>query len=80
MASQLSQSLGFASSTQPTVLYMPAMVTLYKTRWGKQFLQRLAATGKPPMLIIGAMMRKLIHVAFGVLKSGKPFNPALHGG
>jgi hypothetical protein len=31
------------------------------------------------MLIIGAMMRKLIHVAFGVLKSGKPFDPALPG-
>jgi hypothetical protein len=39
----------------------------------------LAASGKPPMLIIGAMMRKLIHVAFGVLKSGKPFDPALLG-
>jgi transposase len=60
-------------------LYMPAMVTLYKTHWGQQFRQRLAAAGKPPMLIIGAMMRKLIHVAFGVLKSGQPFNPVLHG-
>jgi transposase len=61
-------------------LYMPAMVMLYKTHWGQQFRQRLAASGKPPMLIIAAMMRKLIHVAFGVLKSEKPFNPALHGG
>jgi transposase len=61
-------------------LYMPAMVTLYKTHWGQQFRRRLTAAGKPPMLIIGAMMRKLVHVAFGVLKSGKPFNPALHGG
>jgi len=60
-------------------LYMPAIVTLYKTRWGQQFRLRLAAGGKPPMLIIGAMMRKLIHVAFGVLKSGLPFNAALHG-
>lgn len=60
-------------------LYMPAMVTLYKTAWGAKFRTRLAASGKPPMLIIGAMMRKLIHVAFGVLKSGKPFDPALHG-
>ena len=60
-------------------LYMPAMVTLYKTQWGQQFRQRLAAAGKPPMLIIGAMMRKLIHIAFGVLKSGRPFDPALHG-
>jgi transposase len=59
-------------------LYMPAMCTLYKTEWGKRFRERLAAAGKPPMLIIGAMMRKLIHVAFGVLKSGKNFDPALH--
>jgi transposase len=60
-------------------LYMPAMVTLYKTIWGKQFKARLSVSGKPPKLIIGAMMRKLIHVAFGVLKSGKSFDPALHG-
>lgn len=60
-------------------LYMPAMVTLYKTAWGSRFRARLAAAGKPPMVIIGAMMRKLVHVAYGVLKSGKPFEPALHG-
>ncbi len=60
-------------------LYMPAMVTLYKTDWGRRFKQRLEAAGKPPMLIIGAMMRKIIHVAFGVIKSGENFNPALHG-
>jgi transposase len=61
-------------------LYMPAMVTLYKTDWGKRFRERLAAAGKPPKLIIGAMMRKLIHVAFGVLNSEKNFDPTLHGG
>lgn len=60
-------------------LYMPAMVTLYKTAWGKRFRERLAAHGKPPKLIIGAMMRKLVQVAFGVAKSGKAFDPALHG-
>lgn len=60
-------------------LYMPAMVALYKTAWGKRFRERLAASGKAPKLIIGAMMRKLIHVAFGVLKSGKAFDPTLHG-
>lgn len=59
-------------------LYMPAMVTLYKTDWGKLFRSRLVAAGKPPMLIIGAMMRKLIHVAFGVMKSGKAFDPSMH--
>ncbi|MCP5141832.1 MAG: IS110 family transposase [Gammaproteobacteria bacterium] len=60
-------------------VYMPAMVALHRTAWGRQFRDRLAANGKPPMVILGAMMRKLIHVAFGVLKSGQPFNPALHG-
>jgi transposase len=60
-------------------LYMPAMVALYRTQWGKEFFNRLSATGKAPKLIIGAMMRKLIHVAFGVLKSRTPFNHALHG-
>jgi transposase len=60
-------------------LYMPAMVALHRTAWGGVFRQRLAAAGKPPMLIIGAMMRKLIHVAFGVLKSRRPFDPTLHG-
>lgn len=60
-------------------LYMPAMVALYRTTWGKLFRQRLEASGKAPKLIIGAMMRKLIHVAFGVLRSGKPFDAAAHG-
>jgi hypothetical protein len=27
------------------------------------------------MVVIGAMMRKLLVIAYGVLKSGKPFNP-----
>lgn len=61
-------------------LYMPAMVALYRTNWGIVFRDRLASAGKPPKLIIGAMMRKLLHVVYGVLKSQKPFNPALHGG
>jgi transposase len=61
-------------------LYMPAMVATTKTLWGRAFRDRLAAAGKAPMVIIGAMMRKLVHVAFGVLKSRQPFNPALHLG
>ena len=60
-------------------LYMPAMVAVTRTEWGKAFKARLAANGKPPMVIICAMMRKLVHVAAGILKSGKMFDPALHG-
>lgn len=59
-------------------LYMPAVVAMSKSAWGKTFAARLAAAGKPPMLIIGAVMRKLVAIAYGVLKSGQPFNPALH--
>ena len=60
-------------------LYMPAIVALHKTSWGKQFRDRLAASGKAPKLIIGAMMRKLVHVAYGVLKSGRTFEASLQG-
>lgn len=60
-------------------LYMPAMVATTKTAWGRAFRDRLKAAGKAPMVILGAMMRKLVHVVIGVLKSKKPFNPALHG-
>ena len=31
--------------------------------------------GKRPMQVVVAAMRKLLHLAFGVLKSGKPFDP-----
>jgi len=54
-------------------LYVPAMTT----HWGKRFRERLAAFGKPAKLIIGSMMRKLVHVAFGVIRSGKCFDPKL---
>jgi hypothetical protein len=39
--------------------------------------ERLRARGKRPMVIVGAAMRKLLHLIYGVLKSGKPFDPAL---
>ena len=59
-------------------LYMPAVVAMTKSDWGKAFAGRLVAAGKPKLLVIGAVMRKLIAIAYGVLKSGQPFNPALH--
>jgi hypothetical protein len=29
------------------------------------------------MVIVGAAMRKLLHLIYGLLKSGKPFDPAV---
>ena len=31
------------------------------------------------MVVVGAVMRKLLVIAYGVLKSGKPFDPAFLG-
>jgi len=38
-------------------------------------LRGLRERGKCKMSVIGAAMRKLIHLAYGVLKTGKPFDP-----
>lgn len=69
----------FGHSVIRKLMYMPAMYTLYRTTWGRHFLERLTRNGKTPMTMIVAMMRKLLHVAFGVLKTGEKFNPTLHG-
>jgi len=39
------------------------------------FAARLAARGLSPLAIVVAIMRKLLHLAFGVLKSGQPYKP-----
>ena len=36
---------------------------------------RLKANGKNGKAIVCAAMRKLIHLSFAILKSGKPFDP-----
>jgi transposase len=56
-------------------LYMPAIVAMRYNPLIREFSLRLLAAGKPKMLVVGAAMRKLVHIAFGVLHSGKPFDP-----
>jgi transposase len=58
-------------------LFFPALVGKKYNPILNAFDQRLRAAGKAPMLIVGAMMRKLLIIAYAVLKSGKPFNAAL---
>ena len=58
-------------------LYMPALVAKRYNPVVKAFCERLSKRGKRPMEIIGAAMRKLLHIAYGVLKSGKDFDPSL---
>lgn len=56
-------------------LFMPAMTAIRSNPIIHSFAQRLEARGKPKMVIIGAAMRKLIHIAYGVLKHKTPFDP-----
>lgn len=57
-----------------SALFMPAMVAL-RRNYFPAFVQRLKAKGKPPMLIIGAIMRKLAVIAFHIYKTGEKFQP-----
>ena len=58
-------------------LYFPAIAAIKYNPYIKAMSLRLKERGLCPMQIIGAAMRKLVHLAYGVLKSGRPFDPAL---
>jgi transposase len=56
-------------------LYMPAMVALRFNPTLRVFADRLLSAGKHKRLVIGAVMRKLLVLAYGILRSGKQFDP-----
>ena len=56
-------------------LYMPAMAAVRSNPVIIALAERMKARGKSPMAIIAAAMRKLLELAYGVLKSGVPFDP-----
>ena len=56
-------------------LYFPAVTALRCSPFFQQWAEGLRQRGKCKMSVIGAAMRKLIHLAYGVLKTGKPFDP-----
>jgi Transposase IS116/IS110/IS902 family len=58
-------------------LYLPAIVAIRHNPAVHPLAERLRARGKRPMVIVGAAMRKLLHLNYGVLKSGKPFDPTV---
>ena len=62
------------NATLRAALYFPALAAI---RWNPLVLrQRLQDQGRlKPKQIVGAAMRKLLHLCFGVLKTGKPFDP-----
>lgn len=59
-------------------LYFPAVTAVRCNPTIRATAARLRARHKRPLVIIGAAMRQLIHIAFGVLKSGRPYaSPAV---
>jgi transposase len=56
-------------------LYMPALVSIQCNPIMMIFYNRLKEKGKNGKVIVCAIMRKLLHIIFGILKSGKKFNP-----
>jgi transposase len=55
------------------ILYMAAVVATRHNPHIKALYERLLAKGKSRMSAIGAAMRKLVHLCFGVLKNRSPY-------
>lgn len=57
------------------ILYMPALSAKRHNEHLQAFIKRLETNGKSKKSIIGALMRKLLHIVYGILKSNMPFDP-----
>lgn len=57
------------------ILYLPAIVAKRYNPIIRTFCERLSQSGLRPMEVIGAAMRKLLHLVYGILKSGRSFDP-----
>lgn len=58
------------------LLYMPAVVAVQHNPHIRTLYERLIKHGKHKMAAIGAAMRKLAHLCFGVVHTGKPYSPS----
>ncbi len=56
-------------------LYWPAITAMRRCAGCKAYAERLAARGKAKKVIICAVMRKLVHIIYGVLKHRTPYDP-----
>lgn len=62
-------------SSLRSALYFPALSAMRHNPILKAFADRLRAAHKSKMQVVAAVMRKLLHLAYGVLKSNRPFDP-----
>jgi transposase len=57
------------------LLYMPALTAIQHNPLVKALRDRLVARGKAKMAAVGAAMRKLLQLMYGVVKHDRPFDP-----
>lgn len=65
------------SSILRAALYMPAVVAMQHNPQVRAMAERLKTRGKPGKVIAVAAMRKLLHIVYGILKNGRPFDPKM---
>ncbi len=58
-----------------SALYWPAITAMRRCAAVKAYAEGLAARGKAKKVVIGAVMRKLVHIIYGVLKHRTPYDP-----
>lgn len=63
------------NSRMRRALYMPALTARDYNPVLRAFADRLEKAGKPPKVIICAIMRKLLRIMHAVVTSGTPFDP-----
>jgi transposase len=59
-----------------SALFFPAMAAMKWNPIVRGLAERMSESGKAKMSRVAAAMRKLLVLAYGVLKSGRPFDPA----
>lgn len=65
------------SSNLRRALYFPVISAKSHNSLIKEFANNLKNRGKNTMVIIGAIMRQLLHIAFGIIKHKTKFDPQI---
>jgi len=63
------------SSSMRAALYMPSLVACRYNPTLRRFAERLSANGMAKKAVVGAVMHKMTHLIYGVIRTGKPFDP-----
>lgn len=59
-------------------MYFPAISAIRHNDAVRALAERMGERGKSKMSVVGASMRKLLQICYGVLTSGRPFDASLH--